>query len=70
MMLSRAPEDVRPGEGERVGLHDALALLLRVFPGFEREIVGKRVLDFGCGSGLQACAISSLRVSYLEADPG
>jgi len=64
-MLSRAPEDARPGEGEPSGLDNALDLLCRVFPGFEREIVGKRVLDFGCGSGLQACAMARRGASYV-----
>ena len=34
------------------------ALLNRVFPGFEREIAGKDVLDFGCGAGFQSVAMA------------
>jgi SAM-dependent methyltransferase len=65
MMLSRAPDDVRAGQGEPVGLDNALDLLCRCFPGFEREIVGKRVLDFGCGSGFQACAMAMRGAEFV-----
>lgn len=36
----------------------ALELLRRAFNNFEREIAGKRVLDFGCGYGQQTVAMA------------
>ncbi|MGB5211181.1 MAG: class I SAM-dependent methyltransferase, partial [Gammaproteobacteria bacterium] len=36
----------------------SLALLHRVYPDFEQIIKGKRVLDFGCGTGKQAAALA------------
>jgi|GEM_PF-955908 len=65
----RLVESVQAAQAD---LDGALALLRRVFDGFDQMIPGRRVLDFGCGAGLQACAIAKLgaeRVIGLETNP-
>ncbi len=51
---------------------NALDTLRRVFDNFDEEIVGRRVLDFGCGNGFQACAMAKLgarQVIGLDTNP-
>lgn len=60
-LLSHEPE----GAGDGVDSRDPLALLNRVFPGFEREIKGKDVLDFGCGAGLQSAAMAGCGARFV-----
>lgn len=43
----------------------ALALLQHAFNYFEREIAGKRVLDFGCGYGQQTVAMAKAGAKYV-----
>jgi len=43
----------------------ALELLRHAFNNFEREIAGKRVLDFGCGYGQQTVAMASSGAKYV-----
>jgi SAM-dependent methyltransferase len=57
-LLSSKPEDVRPDAHEQPSVDSALDLLCRMFPGFERDIAGKDVLDFGCGAGFQSAAMA------------
>ena len=61
MLLSRKPEaaDFPLAEVDYVQA-SALDTLRVVFPNIDEEIVGKRVIDFGCGRGYQA-------VGYAEA---
>lgn len=58
LMLSR-PRGVSgsPG-GEEVRLDEALLLLQRVYPDLGALVSGKRVVDFGCGAGLQGIALA------------
>jgi SAM-dependent methyltransferase len=42
----------------------ALELLRHAFNNFEREIAGKRVLDFGCGYGQQTVAMAKSGAKY------
>lgn len=67
-LLSSRPEDVRNESKEQPNLDSALDLLCRVFPGFERDIVGKDVLDFGCGAGLQSAAMAMRGASVTGLD--
>ncbi len=52
-------------EARQIDLDHALDLLRRVFDDFDREIAGRRVLDFGCGAGLQACAMARLGGEFV-----
>ena len=57
--LSRDPrDDDYPASLERWTLDNALSLLSRQFPDFERAVSGQRVMDFGCGTGFQAAALA------------
>lgn len=38
----------------------ALSLLDGEYPGFAQMVVGKRIVDFGCGTGLQAIALANI----------
>jgi SAM-dependent methyltransferase len=55
LSLSHEPTEAARNEGS---LETALSLLTSAFPGFERDIVGKDILDFGCGAGLQSAAMA------------
>lgn len=55
ILLSRKPSEAARDEGS---VDTSLDLLCEAFPGFEREIAGKDVLDFGCGAGLQSAAMA------------
>ena len=55
LRFCKAPGSATPGHAP----HDeaqALSIVNSVFPDFERQIRGKRVVDFGCGSGYQVIA--------------
>jgi SAM-dependent methyltransferase len=71
--LSRPPE-AADLDGDYAGNSPerALDLCRRVYPEFDHAVRGKRVLDFGCGAGLQAVAIARLGASEvvgLETNP-
>ncbi len=51
--------------GNNGSLESALALLNLAFPGFEDEIAGKRILDFGCGDGYQSAAMALRGAGYI-----
>ena len=62
-----------PGDSTDWGLDNALSLLVRVYPPFISEISGRSVLDFGCGFGWQAVAMSragAKRVVGIDSDFG
>lgn len=46
-------------------IDSALELLRHAFNHFEREITGKRVLDFGCGYGQQTVAMARAGAKYV-----
>jgi 2-polyprenyl-3-methyl-5-hydroxy-6-metoxy-1,4-benzoquinol methylase len=58
LALSRRPDtgDYSTPHDQR-NLDNALSLLTVVFPEFLATICGKDILDYGCGSGLQALAM-------------
>ena len=73
LSLSRDPglEDY-PETKEAWTLNNSLDLLLRYFPTLKEDIVGKDILDFGCGSGWQSVAIAvngSRYVMGLDINP-
>jgi SAM-dependent methyltransferase len=47
--------------GHEAPIDSPLALVCREFPNFLDEIAGKRVLDYGCGTGQQAVALAQQR---------
>lgn len=49
-------------------LESALTPLRREFPGFDSLVRGKRVADFGCGTGFQAVALALQGCSVLGID--
>lgn len=68
-LLSHEPDG---SPSHKPGMANALALLSHAFPGFEEEIEGKDVLDFGCGLGLQSVAMvqrGARRVLGLDTNP-
>lgn len=57
---------------EPATLDNALDLLVEQVPGFFERIAGRRVLDFGCGHGLQSLAMASKATAFvlgLDANP-
>ena len=66
LSLSRRPgtEDYEMGR-QRWHLDTALSLLSEVFPNFLESIVGKQVLDFGCGAGYQSVALAMSKAKYV-----
>lgn len=66
LFLSRDPAAVDYGAGvEKHDLANSLDLLYRVFPGFLGAILGKRVLDFGCGGGYQAAGLAQRGAEHV-----
>jgi len=63
--LSRSPDDPMVAAEEAITLGDALADLLRFFPDLRERVAGRRVLDFGCGSGRQAVALAAAGAAYV-----
>ncbi len=57
LLLSREPGEDQQGLAGG-GTEEALSLLQREFSGFADLVSGKRVLDFGCGSGHQSVALA------------
>lgn len=64
LALAKNPEcsDVQPEEWT---LDNALSTLCREFPGFMSNVVGRRVLDYGCGMGYQAAALALAGSEYV-----
>lgn len=59
LFLSRKPEDPDYSSTKNeLKIDNALSLLLNVYPDFEKIITGKRIVDFGCGIGLQSIALA------------
>ena len=71
--LSRPPEDPAVAAAEDLTVADALTDLLRLFPDLRERVAGRRVLDFGCGSGRQAVAFAAAGAAYVlgvDTNPG
>lgn len=64
LLLSLSHEPTEAARNE-CSLETALSLLSSAFPGFEREIAGKDILDFGCGAGLQSAAMALGGARYV-----
>src|SRR5262249_22208731 len=73
LFLSRRPStDDFPAGQEEWNLDNALSLLCRAFPDFLNGVVGKEILDFGCGTGWQSVALARMGTSFvlgLETNP-
>jgi SAM-dependent methyltransferase len=66
LLLSRQPDDSDYEMGSSGGnLDRAMSNLCRVFPDFLDALVGKRVLDFGCGTGTQVVAMAMNGASFV-----
>jgi SAM-dependent methyltransferase len=56
--LSRTPDDSDYGSYDTAATtENALALLHRAYPNLRTIVSGKRVVDFGCGTGMQGIAL-------------
>jgi SAM-dependent methyltransferase len=66
LLLSRRPgsADYRESTPEW-NLDNALSQLSAVFPDFMDTVVGKDILDFGCGSGWQAAVLARNGAKYV-----
>ena len=59
MAISRDPGRCDYAEGQQQWTGEgALSILERVFPNFMEAIIGKKILDFGCGEGYQVIALA------------
>ena len=66
LALSRAPDaDDYAAAVQAPGLDGALDNLRRRFPDLAERVRGRRVLDFGCGAGWQAAALSRLGAAFV-----
>lgn len=74
LKLSRAPSETDYAAGVRNwSMTDALRNLQDFIPSYETIIAGKRVLDFGCGSGHQTVALAkagAASVTGVDIIPG
>ncbi len=73
LLLSRRPDanDYDAGQ-DHWTVNNALSQLCRVFPNFLTCIVGKEILDFGCGTGWQSVALAKSGAAFvlgLETNP-
>lgn len=70
LMLLAAISSERPvhGEGEGHGEGDPLTVLKREFKDLPELIRGKRVLDFGCGLGIQSAAMAEMGADVTGLD--
>jgi SAM-dependent methyltransferase len=50
---------------EEWNIDNALTIMCEVFPDFLNTIVGKRILDFGCGEGYQSIAMVRKGAKYV-----
>lgn len=66
LLMSRSPEtsDYPIGQGART-VDNALNLLEKIFPGFDNIIRGKKIIDFGCGSGHHAVALAERGAEFV-----
>jgi len=65
LLLSRSSGTALKAKGkfvcwgeDRELLDNPLSLLCKMFPGFEKIILGNRIVDFGCGPGRQSGALA------------
>jgi SAM-dependent methyltransferase len=66
LFLSRKPgtDDYETGT-EKWSSDGALSILCKVFPDFMNSLVGKDILDFGCGTGYQTVALAKNGARYV-----
>jgi SAM-dependent methyltransferase len=66
LFLSRKPGTVDYEAGrDHWAVEDALSQLCRVFPNFHARIVGKEILDLGCGTGYQTAALARMGAKHV-----
>ncbi|MFH0959656.1 MAG: class I SAM-dependent methyltransferase [Pseudomonadota bacterium] len=66
LLMSRSPEaaDYPIGQAERT-VDNALNLLEEIFPDFDGMVRGKKIVDFGCGSGHHAVALAERGAQFV-----
>jgi SAM-dependent methyltransferase len=66
LLMSRSPEaaDYPIGQAERT-VDNALNLLGEIFPDFDGMVRGKKIVDFGCGSGHHAVALAKRGAQFV-----
>lgn len=72
LLLSRSPGIASKAKGkfvywgeDREKLDNPLSLLCEMFPGFEKVILGKRIVDFGCGPGRHSVALAMRGAEFV-----
>ncbi len=66
LFLSREPQADDYEEGrDHWTLDDALSQLCWVFPNFLTRVIGKEILDFGCGTGYQSVALARMGAKHV-----
>jgi SAM-dependent methyltransferase len=66
LLLSRRPQAFDYDEGrDHWESRDPLSELCRYFPDFHTAIIGKEILDFGCGTGYQSVALAQMRAKHV-----
>jgi len=63
--LSRRPSEGRYNGFSKKNIDHALDQLVAMYPGFLDQIKGKRVVDFGCGQGIQSMALAKAGAAHV-----
>jgi SAM-dependent methyltransferase len=64
LFLSEKP-DMNLSAEEKYTSENSLALLKKTFPHFQKNISGKKMVDFGCGNGHQTVALAKSGAEYV-----
>lgn len=65
LLFSRPPGSNDYQTDTEWNFENALSILCSVFPNFMSVIVGKEILDYGCGTGYQALALAKNGAKYV-----